>query len=198
MIFISTISATSEQTGYHQDLFCPSAMVKIYATFARTGGDTGSTKGLQGIHSELLSPESPTPADVGDFWYDNDDSALFIYYDSNQDVINGLRLVLPNHFGTRRYWRGNQGVQGLQGNQDVDGVQGLQGNQGHLQGQATGTQGTQGLRPAGLKVVKVFKVFKELKALVTQGYRFTIDGQNAGHTGSSRTCWNLSRWSKWR
>ena len=32
-------------------------------------------QGLQGIHSRVaISTEAPSPADVGDFWYDSDDS----------------------------------------------------------------------------------------------------------------------------
>ena len=105
---------------------------------------------------------------MGDFWYDNDDSALFIYYDSNQDGTGdqwveigagptgaqGLQGTQATQGvqGTQglQGLQGNQGVQGLQGNQGVQGVQGLQGNQGTqglqgLQGNQ-GTQGTQGLQ----------------------------------------------------
>ena len=34
-------------------------------------------QGLQGTHPRVaISTEAPSPANVGDFWYDNDDSAF--------------------------------------------------------------------------------------------------------------------------
>ena len=181
-----TISSTSELSGHHRvDVSYVSGSVTSFsngqdlvATFARTGdkGDTGNQgtqglsnqgvqglQGLQGIHSRVaISTESPSPADVGDFWYDNDDSALFIYYDSNQDGTGdqwieigagptgaqGLQGTQATQGvqGTQglQGLQGNQGTQGLQGNQGVQGLQGLQGNQG-VQG-VQGTQGVQGLQ----------------------------------------------------
>ena len=183
---IYTISATSEFGGFHRvSVSYVSGSVTSFsngqdlvATFARTGdkGDTGSqgtqglsnqgTQGLQGLQGitarVAISTESPSPADVGDFWYDNDDSALFIYYDSNQDGtgdqwieigagptgaqgVQGVQATQGVQ-GTQglQGLQGNQGVQGLQGNQGVQGLQGLQGNQG-TQG-TQGRQGTQGLQ----------------------------------------------------
>ena len=173
---IYTISATSEFGGFHRvSVSYVSGSVTSFsngqdlvATFARTGdkGDTGSqgtqglsnqgTQGLQGLQGitarVAISTESPSPADVGDFWYDNDDSALFIYYDSNQD-------------GTGDQWieigagpTGAQGVQGVQATQGVQGTQGLQGLQGNQ-----GVQGLQGNQ--GSKVYKDYKVIRVLKGL---------------------------------
>lgn len=101
------------------------------------------TTGIQGAsYYTTISSSPPSPANIGDTWWDSNTGVRYVYYfdgDSYQWVQESLGVAIQGANGS-----GAQGTVGTQGTVGV-GIQGLAGAQGTI-----GTQGTIGAGIQGL------------------------------------------------
>ena len=87
-------------------------LLELVDTISRCSGSSQGKEGSAGYYAVSLWI-CPSPADVGDFWYDNGDSDV-IYYDSNQELV--IRVIpvplVPKVFRVFKGLKVSQGTQG--------------------------------------------------------------------------------------